>query len=96
MILDEPTASLDAIAEKDLYLKFDTLISGRTTIMISHRLASTKFCDKIVYLEDGKIKEYGTHEALMNHLDGSYRHMFLVQGKYYREEGEHNETVKNT
>jgi ABC-type multidrug transport system fused ATPase/permease subunit len=96
MILDEPTASLDAIAEKDLYLKFDTLISGRTTIMISHRLASTKFCDKIVYLEDGKIKEYGTHEALMNHLDGSYQHMFLVQGKYYREEGEHNETVKNT
>ena len=95
MILDEPTASLDAIAERDLYLKFDSLISGRTTIMISHRLASTKFCDKIVYLEDGKIKEYGTHDELMSQQNGSYRHMFLVQGKYYREEGERNETVEN-
>lgn len=95
VILDEPTASLDAIAERDLYLKFDSLVSGRTTIMISHRLASTKSCDKIVYLEEGRIKECGTHEELMNRLDGSYRHMFLVQGKYYREEGERNETTKN-
>ena len=95
VILDEPTAALDAIAERDLYLKFDSLVSGRTTIMISHRLASTKFCDQIVFLEDGIVKESGTHEELMNHPDGRYRHMFLVQGKYYREEGERHETAKN-
>lgn len=95
VILDEPTASLDAIAERDLYQKFDSLISGRTAIMISHRLASTRFCDKIAYLEDGILKEYGTHDELMNQLDGRYRHMFLVQGKYYREEGNQCEAIEN-
>jgi ABC-type multidrug transport system fused ATPase/permease subunit len=95
VILDEPTASLDAIAERDLYQKFETLISGRTAIMISHRLASTRFCDKIAYLANGIVKEYGTHDELMNMQDGSYRHMFLVQGKYYREEGNLCETTEN-
>ena len=96
VILDEPTASLDAIAERDLYQKFESLISGRTSIMISHRLASTRFCDKIAFLENGIVKEYGTHDELMNMPDGSYRHMFLVQGKYYREEGKLCETIENT
>lgn len=93
IILDEPTASLDAIAEKEIYDNFKTLINNRTALIISHRLASTKFCDNIVLLEDGEILEYGTHESLMKKENGTYRLMFQTQGKYYQEGAKQHETI---
>jgi ABC-type multidrug transport system fused ATPase/permease subunit len=93
IILDEPTASLDAIAEKEIYDNFKTLINNRTALIISHRLASTKFCDNVVLFEDGEMLEYGTHESLMNKENGVYKSMFLTQGKYYQEGAEKFETI---
>lgn len=84
LILDEPTAALDPIAENNLYLQYRALTRGKTSIYISHRFASTRFCDRIVLLEDGVIKETGTHEALMAQ-NGQYAYMFGVQAKYYKE-----------
>ncbi len=84
LILDEPTAALDPIAENSLYLKYRELTKGKTSIYISHRFASTRFCDRIVLLEDGIIKESGTHEELMEQ-NGKYAYMFGVQAKYYKE-----------
>ncbi|XFA99651.1 ABC transporter ATP-binding protein [Candidatus Izemoplasma sp. B36] len=86
IILDEPTAALDAIAEKEIYEHFNELITNKTSIMISHRLASTKFCDSILFLENGELLEQGNHETLMKKIDGKYRNMFTTQGKYYKEE----------
>lgn len=84
LILDEPTAALDPIAENKLYLQYRQLTRGKTSIYISHRFASTRFCDRIVLLEDGVIKESGTHEELMKQ-NGQYAYMFGVQAKYYKE-----------
>lgn len=84
LILDEPTAALDPIAENNLYLKYRQLTMGKTAIYISHRFASTRFCDRIVLLEDGRILESGTHEELMRQ-NGRYAYMFGVQSKYYSE-----------
>ncbi len=92
IILDEPTAALDAIAEREIYEHFNDLVKNKTAIMISHRLASTKFCDSIIFLENGKIIEEGTHEKLMTLEDGKYKEMFTVQGKYYIEEEASYET----
>ncbi len=83
VILDEPTAALDPIAEYDIYRQFDTLIGGKTAIYISHRLSSCKFCDKIAVFADNTIKEYGTHEELANMPDGIYAEMFKAQARYY-------------
>lgn len=85
LIMDEPTASLDALAEYKLYQSFDDLISDRTAIYISHRLSSTRFCDKIAFIENGELKELGTHDELMN-LGKLYRNMFGIQSRYYKEE----------
>lgn len=84
LVLDEPTAALDPIAENSLYLKYRELTQGKTSIYISHRFASTRFCDRIVLLGDGAIQESGSHEELME-LKGQYAHMFGVQSKYYKE-----------
>lgn len=84
LILDEPTAALDPIAENKLYLQYRELTSGKTSIYISHRFASTRFCDRIILLQDGVITESGTHEELMA-LDGQYAYMFGVQSQYYKE-----------
>ncbi len=84
LILDEPTAALDPIAENNLYLQYQTLTQGKTSVYISHRFASTRFCDRIVLLEGGVIKETGSHEELME-KNGSYACMFGVQSKYYKE-----------
>ena len=84
LILDEPTAALDPIAENNLYLQYRELTKGKTSLYISHRFASTRFCDRIILLEDGIITESGTHDELMA-LDGQYAYMFGVQSKYYKE-----------
>lgn len=65
MVLDEPTAALDPLAEADMYERYNSLIGGKTSVFISHRLSSTQFCDRVVYLENGKILEDGTHQQLM-------------------------------
>ncbi len=86
LILDEPTAALDAIAESEMYEKYAELTAGKTSVFISHRLSSTRFCDRIFFLENGKIIEDGTHEELLE-KSGSYAKMFQVQSQYYVEEG---------
>lgn len=88
LILDEPTAALDPIAENNLYLQYRELTNGKTSLYISHRFASTRFCDRIVLLEDGVIAEIGTHDELMAQ-NGRYAYMFGVQSKYYKEGESH-------
>lgn len=85
LILDEPTAALDPIAESQTYEQFQTIASDKTAIYISHRLASTRFCNKIAFLSGGKIREEGTHEELMQR-NGAYSEMFALQSKYYKNE----------
>lgn len=84
VILDEPTSALDALAEAEIYKSFDDLVSHKTAVYISHRLSSTKFCDKIALFTADGLKEYGSHEELMS-LKGEYYNMFETQGKYYKE-----------
>ncbi|HHD2593729.1 TPA: ABC transporter ATP-binding protein [Clostridium perfringens] len=85
VILDEPTSALDAVAEYNIYKGVDELIGDKTAIYISHRLASTKFCDVIAFFENGEIVEYGTHEELLK-KNGKYSDMFNIQAQYYKEE----------
>lgn len=87
LVLDEPTAALDPIAENDIYTKYSSMTAGKTSVFISHRLASTRFCDRILFLKDGVIAEEGTHESLMQ-LGGGYAALFEVQARYYQEGGE--------
>lgn len=84
MILDEPTAALDPIAENELYLKYGEAAKNRTVVFISHRLSSTRFCDRIALLEGARIIEEGTHEELLS-KNGRYAELFEIQSKYYRE-----------
>lgn len=84
IVLDEPTAALDALAEYRLYKNFDTVIGDKTAVYISHRLSSTRFCDTIAMFKDGEMVEYGSHEALLA-KDGDYAEMFAVQAQYYKE-----------
>lgn len=83
VILDEPTAALDPVAEYDIYRQFNSLVGGRTAIYISHRLSSCKFCDKIAVFADDTIKEYGTHDELADKPNGIYAEMFSAQAQYY-------------
>lgn len=84
LILDEPTAALDPIAENELYQNFGKAAGDNTVLFISHRLSSTRFCDRIILLEDSHIIEEGTHEQLMSQK-GRYAELFEVQSKYYKE-----------
>lgn len=84
IILDEPTAALDPIAEFEIYRQFDALVGNKTAIYISHRLSSCKFCDKIIVFKDGIIAEEGTHDKLVNIEGGVYSEMFMAQAQYYR------------
>ncbi len=85
VVLDEPTAALDALAESKLYNDFDKLIGGKTAVYISHRLSSTQFCKNVAMFKDGRLEEYGTHDELMKR-DGAYAEMFRIQAQYYIEE----------
>ena len=82
LILDEPTAALDPIAENEMYMKFNEISRGQTAMFISHRLASTRFCDRIIHLENGEIIENGTHDELIA-ANGKYAMMYGLQSKYY-------------
>ncbi len=92
LVLDEPTAALDPLAERDLYEKYNAMSEGRTSFFISHRLASTQFCDRILYLKDGQIAEEGSHESLLK-LGKEYAHLFQVQAKYYQEDYRKEEAI---
>ena len=87
LVLDEPTAALDPIAENDIYQKYNDMTHGRTSFFISHRLASTRFCDRIIFVDGGKIAEEGTHDELLK-KGGGYAYMFEVQSKYYRSDNQ--------
>ena len=82
VILDEPTAALDPVAEYEIYNRFHDLIGNKTAIYVSHRLSSCKFCDKIVVLDDHTIKESGTHDELLSR-GGLYANLFQTQAKWY-------------
>ena len=85
IVLDEPTAALDPIAENEVYQKYAELTDGKTSIFISHRLASTRFCDRILLIDGNVISEQGSHDELMA-LGGTYANMFDVQAGYYQED----------
>lgn len=85
LILDEPTSALDSIAESRIYEQYNEMTKEKTSIFISHRLASTRFCDEILFLEKGKVAERGTHEELIAQ-NGAYAKMFEIQSHYYRKE----------
>ncbi len=87
IVLDEPTAALDPVSENRLYETYDEVMRGKTTVFISHRLASTRFCRRIVLIEHGRITEEGTHEELLA-KKGRYHELFETQAKYYRENPE--------
>jgi len=86
VVLDEPTAALDPIAEQKMYMDFDKLIGGKTAVYISHRLSSTRFCHSIAMFKDGKLIEQGTHNELMEQK-GEYENMYMLQSQYYKEDG---------
>ena len=88
LLLDEPTAALDPIAENDIYHKYNSMTNGKTSVFISHRLASTRFCDRILLLDKGRIIEEGTHDSLIL-SNGEYAKLFNVQKKYYQKEAIH-------
>lgn len=85
IVLDEPTAALDPLAEYDIYKRFFDMAGGRTSIFISHRLSSARFTSRIAVLDRGELREFGTHRELMGIRDGVYRSMFEMQAQYYRE-----------
>ena len=93
VVLDEPTAALDALAEKQLYERFDRMIGKKSAVYISHRLASTRFCDRIAMFMDGRMAEYGTHDELIA-KGGEYARLFEVQAQYYRDHPEGEEDAE--
>lgn len=84
MVLDEPTAALDPIAENEMYQKYYELTKECTSVFISHRLSSTRFCDRILFMENGEIVEEGSHTELMK-LGGKYAELYEIQSQYYKE-----------
>ena len=86
LLLDEPTAALDPIAESEIYRKYDDMTAGKSAVYISHRLASTRFCDRIILIENNTIAEEGTHEELLAKNGGRYAKLFEIQSRYYRDD----------
>ena len=89
ILFDEPTSALDPIAESRIYEEYNHMASSKTAVFISHRLASTKFCDRILFLDGGQIVEEGSHDELMKN-GGKYREIFDIQSHYYKEQGTGN------
>lgn len=85
IVLDEPTAALDPIAEADIYSKFDRIVGDKTAIYISHRLSSCKFCDMIAVFDEGSVIQLGTHEELLKNDSGKYFELWHAQAQYYTE-----------
>lgn len=85
IILDEPTAALDPIAESAMYEKYNQFAKDKTSIFISHRLSSTRFCDRLIFLQGGRIIEEGSHQELMDKM-GEYANMFTIQSHYYQKD----------
>lgn len=83
IILDEPTAALDPLAEYEVYSKFNEIAGDRTSIYISHRLASCRFCDKIAVFDHGRIVQHGSHEELLSDVSGKYHELWNAQAQYY-------------
>ncbi len=86
VVLDEPTASLDPVAEYEIYRRFDRLVNGKTAIYISHRLSSCRFCDAIAVFHEGSIIQYGHHDVLIRETGKKYLEMFHAQAQYYVDE----------
>lgn len=84
VVLDEPTAALDPIAEFEVYNNFDKLVGGKTAVYISHRLSSCRFCDRIIVFDGGTIIEDGSHDKLMENQKGFYYNMYNTQAKHYQ------------
>ena len=83
IILDEPTAALDPIAEAEIYSNFNAIIEDKTAIYISHRLSSCKFCDDILVFDNGSIVQQGSHNALVADTAGKYHELWQAQAQYY-------------
>lgn len=83
LILDEPTAALDPIAEAEIYQHINEINRDTTVLFISHRLSACRFCDQIIVMDDGKIVQRGTHESLLAEQDGLYHKMWTAQAQYY-------------
>ncbi len=83
IILDEPTAALDPIAEAEIYTKFDEIVGEKTAIYISHRLSSCRFCDKIAVFDNGELVQVGSHEELLADVNGKYHELWTAQAQYY-------------
>ena len=83
IILDEPTAALDPIAEAEIYSKFNEIVGDKTAIYISHRLSSCRFCDEIVVFDHGAVIQQGSHDALLADEAGKYHELWYAQAQYY-------------
>ena len=88
VILDEPTASLDPIAEYEIYSRFNDMVENKTAVYISHRLSSCRFCDKIAVFHDGEIIQFGSHEDLLKDTNGKYYELWNAQAQYYTDNAE--------
>lgn len=86
IILDEPTAALDPIAEFEIYSKFNEIVGTKTAFYISHRLSSCRFCDEIAVFHQGEIIQKGSHDLLLEDIDGKYYELWHSQAQYYKEE----------
>lgn len=85
IILDEPTAALDPVVEAEIYSKFNDIVTDKTTVYISHRLSSCKFCDEIAVFHEGNVVQKGTHEELISDKTGKYYELWNAQAQYYNE-----------
>ena len=83
IILDEPTAALDPVAEAEIYTKFSEIVGDKTAVYISHRLSSCRFCDEILVFSEGSVVEQGTHEDLLSNEGGKYHELWFAQAQYY-------------
>ena len=84
VVLDEPTAALDPIAEAEVFEELGKIASHKTAVFISHRLSSCKFCDQIIVLDQGKVVQQGSHDTLIQDQEGLYYQLWMSQAKYYK------------